>query len=113
MNQEQHNKERVTDLADRRQVKSTLFNSNLLIHGIAVVAVAIVGWNLSQTYGLNAQVASHTVLLQSLKEGQAQIESQVSAIYQEQLNKTDPKFYTPVKLPMNISLGSTTASLNI
>ena len=86
-----HQDERTQDRADRKTVKDTLFSSNLLLHGIAVIAVAVVGWNLSQTYSINATVAQHTVFLSSLKEDSDKtaakvdtIGNEVDAIYQNQ-----------------------------
>ena len=115
-----HARERTEDLRDRKEVAS-IHNFDFsfikwglgLIGTIALIILSVFGWSLTKIYDLGSQVSGHTALLESLQSGQADIKSQVSAIYQFELNKTDSKTYIPTRLPMNVSLGSTTASLNL
>ena len=105
MNQEQHNKERKEDKAATDKVASvhnfdfTIIKWFLGIIGtICAIFVAVFGWSLNKIYDVGSVVSAHTAILEGLQSGQTNIEVQVSAIYQYELNKTDQAFYLPTRI---------------
>ena len=105
MNSQEHYTERKEDLRDRADVASVHRLDFSIIKWMGGILTGILAFLAIQVYNDHTTLASMTQW--QMDYGQ-KIDNLAGAV-----NSLETQKYTPMQLPMNVSLGSTTAKLNI